>query len=82
MSQRVEVAAKNIIRALEYGDAEAILSFTGKLATVLQGIAPRLLPDNVNNGSMPLKGHQAETKRSRGPVAALTDRAAIRNNEM
>jgi short-subunit dehydrogenase len=93
MSQRVEVAAKNIIRALEYGDAEAILSLTGKLATIVQGIAPRwvsalltitngFLPGNVHNGVKAVKGNQAETKRSRGPIAALTDRAAIRNNEM
>jgi short-subunit dehydrogenase len=93
LSQKVEVAAANIIRALEYGESERVLGLTAKLATVVQGIAPgwvsfllsvtnRLLPQNVIGGEKGVKGHQAESKRSRGPVSALTDRAAIRNNEM
>ena len=93
LSQRVEVAARNIIRALEYGEAEAILSLTAKAATVLQGIAPRwisalltvanrFLPDNSAFGNIGVKGHQAESKRSRGPISALTDRQAVKNNEL
>jgi short-subunit dehydrogenase len=93
MSQDSAVAARQIIRALEYGESEAILSYTAKLATLIQGIAPRwvsalltmttkFLPDNSPGGQQPLKGANAETKRSRGPIAALTDRAAVRNNEI
>jgi short-subunit dehydrogenase len=93
LSQKVDIAAKSIIRALEFGEAEAILSFTAKVATIIQGVAPRwvsavlsltsrFLPENVEQGEKSLKGAQAETRRSRGTVAALTDRAAIRNNEL
>jgi short-subunit dehydrogenase len=93
LSQSVDVAAKNIVRALEYGEAEAVLSLSAKLAIVLNGFAPgwvtalasvanRLLPENIPGGDLPKKGFQVESKRSRGPVASLTDRAAVRNNEL
>ena len=93
LSQRVEVAARSIIHALEFGEAEAILSLSGKVATLLHGIAPawvsgvlalanRFLPAMTSEGNVTRKGHQVESKRSRGPVAKLTDRAAIRNNEL
>jgi NAD(P)-dependent dehydrogenase (short-subunit alcohol dehydrogenase family) len=92
LSQSVEVAARNIIRALEYGESEAVLSFTAKLATLVQGVAPkwvsallsvtnRFLPDNVQGGDKALKGFEAESERSRGPISGITDRAAVRNNE-
>ena len=93
LSQRVEVAASSIIRAIEFGEAEAILSVSGKVATLLHGVAPawvsgvlalvnKLLPGMSSEGNISRKGHQVESKRSRGPVAKLTDRAAIRNNEL
>jgi len=93
LSQKVDNAARRIIRAIEYGEAEAILGFTAKAATIMQGLAPRwvsfllsltnrLLPDNAGNGSTGIKGSRAESKRSRGPVSALTDRSAVRNNEI
>jgi short-subunit dehydrogenase len=93
LSQSVEVAARSIIRAVEYGESEAILSFTAKMATLINGIAPgwvstllsltnRFLPGNSPDGDKGIKGYQAETKRSRGPISSLTDRAAIRNNEL
>lgn len=40
VSQEAEVAARDIIKALEYGEPEAILSLSGKLATIVKGIAP------------------------------------------
>jgi short-subunit dehydrogenase len=93
MSQDVSIAARGIIQSLEYGKAEAVLSLTGKIATMINGVAPswvsallsltnRLLPAPNAGATSPKKGHQVESKRSRGPVAALTDRAAIRNNEL
>jgi short-subunit dehydrogenase len=93
MSQPVEVAARNIIRALQYGESEAVLTLTAKLATLLKGVAPgwvsalltvtdRFLPRRTDSGDQAKKGFQVETKRSRGPIAALTDRAAMRNNEL
>jgi len=93
MSQDVQVAARNIIRALEYGEAESILGVTAKLATVVKGVAPswvsallsitnRFLPGTSAENSEQRRGYQAESKRSRGPISALTDRAAVRNNEL
>jgi NAD(P)-dependent dehydrogenase (short-subunit alcohol dehydrogenase family) len=93
LSQNVSVAARNIIRALEYGETEAVLSMTAKLAVVLQGFAPswvahmlavanRFLPADVAGGSTPKKGYEVESELSRGRIAAYTDRAAVRNNEM
>jgi NAD(P)-dependent dehydrogenase (short-subunit alcohol dehydrogenase family) len=93
LSQRVESAARSIIRSLQYGDSEKILGATAKLATLVQGIAPgwvssilslanRLLPENVPGGAEPRKGFEAESKRSKGPVSAITDRAAVKNNEL
>jgi short-subunit dehydrogenase len=93
MSQKVEVAARRIIRALEYGESEAVLNFTAKLATLVHGVAPkwvsallsltnRFLPGDAGNETKGVKGHQAESRRSKGRVSALSDREAIRNNEM
>jgi short-subunit dehydrogenase len=93
LSQDIRNAAKSIIHALEYGEAEAILTSTAKLATLVKGVAPgwvsnllaitnRFLPSSIEGGNESKKGYQAESKRSRGPTAALSDRAAIRNNEL
>lgn len=40
LAQDVDVAARKIIKGIEYGESEVILSFMGKAATVLQGVAP------------------------------------------
>lgn len=91
-SQRVEAAARQIIKAVEYGETEAILTYTAKLATLVKGFAPgwvsmllsitnRFLPENIPGGHYPKKGHEVESALSRGPVAALTDEAAVKNNE-
>jgi NAD(P)-dependent dehydrogenase (short-subunit alcohol dehydrogenase family) len=93
LSQDVETAAKKIIRALEYGDSESILALTAKVATVAKGIVPgwvsailsladKFLPENKEGGSVAKKGYEAESPKSRGRVAALTDKAALQNNEM
>jgi len=93
LSQHVDLAARNVVRAIEYGKAEAVLSFTGKLATLLHGVAPawvsgmlaianKFLPGMSQGQSTTRKGHQVESRRSRGPVAKISDRAAIRNNEL
>jgi short-subunit dehydrogenase len=93
LSQEAEVAARNIIRAIEYGESEAILSLTGKLATVVKGIAPgwvnialglanAFLPNPLPGSIGEKKGFEVESKLSQGPVASLSDKAAIKNNEM
>ncbi len=93
LAQDAMIAAKTIIRALEYGDREAILSLTGKLAVFVKGLAPgwvslvmalanRLLPENGPYGNIALKGYESESRLSSGPVSALADKEARKNNEM
>jgi short-subunit dehydrogenase len=93
ISQSAESAARDIIKALEYGETEAILSLTGKVATVIKGIAPgwvnavmsianSLLPDPTKDGHQTKKGYQSESKITRSKLALLTDKAAKANNEM
>ncbi len=93
LSQKAEVAAEKVLDAVEYGEPEAILSLSGKLAMIVKGVAPswmnvlmtianRLLPAPRENGNVVVKGYEAESQLSQGPVSALTDREAQRNNEM
>ncbi|HYG04769.1 MAG TPA: ketoacyl reductase, partial [Chryseosolibacter sp.] len=90
LSQEAASAAKEIIHALEHGEAEKTLTFTGNLASKVQGVAPslmsnvmgivnELLPDNTSKEAK--AGHQSESKKSTGKISALSDRAAVRNNE-
>jgi short-subunit dehydrogenase len=93
ISQSAESAAKDIIKALEYGETEAILSLTGKVATVIKGIAPgwvnavmsianSLLPDATPESRGTKKGYESESKITQGKLALLSDKAAKQNNEM
>jgi NAD(P)-dependent dehydrogenase (short-subunit alcohol dehydrogenase family) len=93
LSQDAEDSARKIIQALEYGDTEVILTLTAKAAILAKGLAPawvttlmtivdHFLPANTPEGFKTKKGFESESHRSRGPVTSLTDRAAIRNNEM
>lgn len=93
LSQSVEVAAKNIIRALEFGEAEAVLTLSAKAAILLKGFAPgwvnaltamanQLLPETVPGGNVRRKGFEVESPKSKGRVASISDEAAIRNNEI
>ncbi len=92
LSQSVHAAARNVIRALEYGEVEAVFGLTTKAALLLKGVAPgwvgalaslanNLLPD-YNDDDSGVKGRQAESRKSRGKVASKTDRAAVKNNEL
>ncbi len=92
LSQSVNGAARSIIRALEYGEVEALLGLTTKAAVLLEGMAPgwvgtlasianRLLP-RYNDDDTGIKGKDAESRKSRGRVSKKTDRAAVRNNEI
>jgi NAD(P)-dependent dehydrogenase (short-subunit alcohol dehydrogenase family) len=93
LTQDVRLAAQAIIKALEYQQPEAVLSLSGKLATVVKGLAPgwvsvmlgvvnRLLPEAIPGNTLTKKGYESESARSRGPVAMLTDQEAVKNNEM
>ena len=92
LSQDPDHAAKRIIEAIEYGEAEVTLSLTGKVASIVKGFAPgwvsllmglanKILPDAVTGDQRTLKGWQAESALSHGPISSITDRAAGRNNE-
>jgi NAD(P)-dependent dehydrogenase (short-subunit alcohol dehydrogenase family) len=92
LSQDAEVAAKNIIKAFTYGEREAVLSLSGKLATAVKGIAPgwvgiiltladKLLP-GYNGNLEEKKGYEAESYLSSGRLTSASDQAAFKNNEM
>lgn len=92
LAQRAEHAAVSIIDAMERGESEAILSLSGKFASIVKGFAPKwvgglmtlannFLPDATPNMETK-KGFEAESSKSRGPIAKYSDRAAIKNNEM
>jgi NAD(P)-dependent dehydrogenase (short-subunit alcohol dehydrogenase family) len=91
LSQDAAVAASEIVKAIEYGDTEQTLTLTAKVATFVQGFAPgwvssimtlanKFLPKNTTSSEK--KGYQSESKMTRSKISALTDRAAIRNNEL
>jgi NAD(P)-dependent dehydrogenase (short-subunit alcohol dehydrogenase family) len=93
LAQQAELAARNIIKALEYGEPEAILSLSGKLATVIKGIAPgwvslalgvtnKFLPESVPEHDGSIQGYEAESIRSQRGFSTLTDREALKNNEL
>lgn len=93
MSQDPDKTAQRIIEAVEYGESEVTLTLTGKIAQLVKGFAPqwismlmglanRLLPEAVTGDNSTMKGWQAESRLSQGPIARLTDRAAARNNEL
>lgn len=92
LAQSVEVAVRRIVKAIEYGESEAILSVSAKLLTIVKGLAPgwmnsmvavanQFLPDNVAGGDETKRGYQVESSLSQGPVGSLSDRAAEKNNE-
>lgn len=92
LSKDADKAAEIIIKALEYGESEVTFSLTGKVASMVKGFAPgwvnlimsianRLLPDAATGNEGSVKGWEAESALSQGPISSLTDRAAARNNE-
>ncbi len=91
-SKNPDHAAETIIRAIEYGESEVTFSMIGRVATFVKGFAPtwvnimmsianRLLPDAATGNKRTLKGWEAESELSHGPISDLTDKAAARNNE-
>lgn len=92
ISEHPDTSAERVIEALEYGEAEVTLSLAGKAANLVKGLAPgwvslmmglanSLLPDAATGNQATLKGWQAESALSRGPLSDLSDQAATRNNE-
>lgn len=91
LSQDAETAARHIIDAMEHGHKEAVLSLSGKFASVVKGIAPgwvgavmtianKYLPKPTSSTETK-KGYEVESRLSRGPIAKYSDTAAIKNNE-
>lgn len=92
LSQDAATAAKSIVNAMERGESEAILSLSGKLASIVKGVAPgwvgtmmtmanSFLPNPTANMETK-KGYQAESSLSKGRIASYSDRAAVKNNEV
>lgn len=92
LAQDPDEAAQTIIKAIEYGESEAVLSLSGKVATFIKGFAPgwvttlmgianKFLPEAVTGNNMTIKGSEAEPELSQGPVAMLSDKTEVRNNE-
>lgn len=94
LSVSAESVAQEIIDACRYGEAERIISIPAKLAGAIHGLFPglvadasswvnTLLPDPAPSGhTNPRRpGNELETPVTQGLLTALTDEAAVRNNE-
>jgi len=93
VAMHAERAARKILNACRYGEAEVVLSLPGKLAALAHGMAPglvsdingwvnRLLPGEGGIGTHTARGWESESKLAPSWMTALTERAARENNEM
>jgi NAD(P)-dependent dehydrogenase (short-subunit alcohol dehydrogenase family) len=93
LSMSAERAARQIINACEYGDAETVLSLPAKLAVAFHGLFPglttdtlalfnRFLPGPGGIGAARMKGKESHSRFSPSWLTTLSDRAASRNNEL
>ena len=93
IAMSAERAARQMIDACRYGDAEVVLSLPGKLAALVHGIAPglvadlngwvnRLLPGEGGIGQQVALGSESQSSAAPSMLTALTEKAARQNNEM
>ena len=94
LSTSAERAAHQIIEACRYGDPELTITFPAQLARILNNALPaaiaramvlanRLLPGPVGaEGDLRRRGRQSESKWAPSLATALSDRAALVNNEV
>jgi NAD(P)-dependent dehydrogenase (short-subunit alcohol dehydrogenase family) len=93
VSMDADRAARQIVEACRYGQAELILSLPAKAATLLHDLAPGAVTDALALGNRLLPGpggigtQRAKGRDSRPPwlppwLTALTDRAAEQYNEL
>ncbi len=93
LSMSAERAADKIIDALVHGDADLTLTLLARIGVkfhhlftntslALAAMANRLLPSPGGIGAQRVRGAEAESPASQGPLTQLTDEAARRNNEM
>lgn len=86
-------AARQILRACEYGDAEVTLSVQARLAAKIYALAPglvqdllgvlaRVLPGPAGGSRDGIEGKDAESPLAPSVLTALGDAAARRNNEV
>lgn len=87
-------AARRIVEAARYGDASLVITPAARMAVALEGLAPglmaaagavasRMLPAAAGpEGDVEKRGHESRPSWVPGFATAMTDRAAIRNNEM
>lgn len=87
-----ERAARQIVDAIRDGDSELIISTQAKLAAKMDALFPEftsglleytsaLLPEASENDKRSYKGYES-TGRTPSALSALSDRAAVDNNEM
>ena len=92
VSISAEAAARDIVDALEHGDAEVVVSAPAQLATKLAGLLPnltqellgvvaRFLPGPGTAGTEAHTGAASASAAAPSILTALTERAAARNNE-
>jgi NAD(P)-dependent dehydrogenase (short-subunit alcohol dehydrogenase family) len=93
ITQSVEKAARRIIEALRYGEAEVVLSLPGKVLAGLHGLFPglvtdtmgqvnRLLPEPGGIGKERVRGYESLSEQTPDWAQARTEEAARENNEM
>ena len=88
-----EHAARRIVEACRYGEAEAILGLPAQVATRVQGLFPgltadvlglvnRLLPEPGGIGTERAEGIESGSRLAPSALTAASDRASVRNNEV
>ena len=93
LAMSAERAARRIVTACRYGEAEVILSLQAKLAATMHGIFPGLTADllGVINGLLPApdgigtvhaRGKQSESALSPSWLTTLSDQATQENNQI
>jgi short-subunit dehydrogenase len=90
VSQNADQAARQIVKGIENGRSEIVLTFTAKFVSAVQGIFPgamgtvaklmnALLPRSENTAAK--KGWEAETRLTHGIIGAISDKAADKYNQ-
>ena len=94
LSVSADNAARQIIEACRFGDPELTISLPAKIAVMANNAVPRLIAHTMSfvNGILPgpagrsgdrhRRGRDAESKWTESGATALTDRAAVANNEV
>lgn len=92
LSANAERAAREILEACRYGDAELIITFPAKLATKFKALFPeataealgtisRFLPKKGESGDETKTGKESQSELSPNAFTYLADKAVLKNNE-